>query len=152
MDRIDIVKEWLDFAKKDFESARYLLDMRPVPLEIICYHCQQAAEKMLKGYLIYQDKEPPRTHNLEILCGMCMNAEVAFEDLVEPCGRLTLYSVQSRYPYQVQISDSDTKTAIVDADRVMNFVLQKIQLPGEGQSLEGPGGAMPGQSNDHRQE
>ncbi|MDR3584168.1 MAG: HEPN domain-containing protein [Desulfosporosinus sp.] len=46
MDKINIVKEWLDFASKDISSAKYLLDMRPVPLEIICYHCEQAAEKI----------------------------------------------------------------------------------------------------------
>ncbi len=128
MDKIDIVKEWLDFATKDIGSAKYLLDMRPAPLAIICYHCQQAAEKTLKGYLIHQDIEPPRTHNLGILCSMCMDIDKAFDELIVPCGRLTLYGVQPRYPYEIQISDSDMQTAINDADGVMNFVLQRLRL------------------------
>ena len=43
--------EWLDLAEMDLGAAEYLLGMRPVPVEIICYHCEQAAEKMLKGTL-----------------------------------------------------------------------------------------------------
>ena len=38
--------EWLDLAEMDLGAAEYLLGMRPVPVEIICYHCEQAAEKI----------------------------------------------------------------------------------------------------------
>ncbi len=39
-------KEWYDLAVMDLKIARYLEETyRPKPLEIICYHCQQAAEK-----------------------------------------------------------------------------------------------------------
>ena len=37
-------KEWLEFAAMDLDSAQFLLGMRPVPVEIICYHCEQAAD------------------------------------------------------------------------------------------------------------
>ena len=47
----DLSKEWLDYATKDLASARFLLKMKPQPREIICFHCQQAAEKALKAYL-----------------------------------------------------------------------------------------------------
>ena len=30
-------KEWLEFAAMDLDSAQFLLGMRPVPVEIICY-------------------------------------------------------------------------------------------------------------------
>lgn len=44
----EITREWLNFAEMDINSANYLLTMRPTPIEIICYHCQQCAEKALK--------------------------------------------------------------------------------------------------------
>jgi hypothetical protein len=66
MDKGVIVREWIDYATKDINSAKYLLGMRPIPLEIICYHCEQAAEKILKCFLIHQDEEPPRTHDLKL--------------------------------------------------------------------------------------
>lgn len=44
------VKEWLEFAKMDLDAAKHLNDtFYPKPLQIICYHCQQSAEKALKA-------------------------------------------------------------------------------------------------------
>ena len=57
-------KEWLGFAAMDLDSAQFLLGMQPVPVEIICYHCEQAAEKLLKAVLVAADVEPPKTHDL----------------------------------------------------------------------------------------
>ena len=45
--------EWLDFAYMDLSAAEHLLTMRPLPVEIICYHCEQAAEKFLKATRVY---------------------------------------------------------------------------------------------------
>ncbi len=131
MDKFNIVKEWLDYANRDLRSAKYLLDMRPIPVEIICYHCQQAAEKALKGYLIHQDIEPVKTHDLRLLCKMCSCIDKNFDDISQACANLTPYAVQPRYPLAIRISDSDTKTAIIDAGQVMNFVLQRIRIPEE---------------------
>ncbi|MCL2222645.1 MAG: hypothetical protein FWC20_10325 [Oscillospiraceae bacterium] len=39
--------EWYRFAQMDFDAALTLnKHSRPRPLEIICYHAQQCAEKM----------------------------------------------------------------------------------------------------------
>lgn len=47
------VKEWVRYANMDVLSANHLNEIQyPKPLEIICYHCQQAAEKMLKALLL----------------------------------------------------------------------------------------------------
>ena len=52
--------EWLEMAEMDLGAAEYLLGMRPIPIEIICYHCEQAAEKLLKGALIYLQIDPQK--------------------------------------------------------------------------------------------
>jgi HEPN domain-containing protein len=128
MDKINIVKDWLDFARKDISSAKYLLNMRPAPREIICYHCEQASEKVLKGYLIQHDVEPPRTHDLRLLCKMCADFDKTFDEISQSCVTLTAYGVQSRYPFEIDILDSDMQKAIVDADYVMSFTLQKLNF------------------------
>jgi len=53
MDNKNIAGEWFNIADADLSSAEYLRGMSPAPLEIICYHCQQSAEKYLKGYLAF---------------------------------------------------------------------------------------------------
>ena len=74
--------EWLDLAEMDLGAAEYLLGMRPVPVEIICYHCEQAAEKMLKGTLAQFGMEPPKTHDLIQLCKLCMERDLTYEEYV----------------------------------------------------------------------
>jgi HEPN domain-containing protein len=59
MDRI-IVDEWMKYADSDLAVATILSSHRPLQVEIICFHCQQAAEKALKAYLLSIDHEPPK--------------------------------------------------------------------------------------------
>ena len=51
MNNKDIAGEWFIFANNDLNSAKFLLNMKPLPLEIICYHCQQSAKNILKDIL-----------------------------------------------------------------------------------------------------
>ena len=127
MDKINIIKEWLDFAEKDIASAKFLLGMRPVPLEIVCYHCEQAAEKALKCYLIFKDSEPPRTHDLRLLCKICSNIDQSFAEISQCCINLTPYGIQPRYPFEIEINDSDMQKAIADADQVLIFIQEKLK-------------------------
>jgi HEPN domain-containing protein len=49
MDKADAALEWLTHAEDDLGSAEFLLNKKPLPIEIICFHSQQSAEKVLKG-------------------------------------------------------------------------------------------------------
>ena len=47
------VKQWLDYAAQDLGVARHLFEnYHPKPLEIVCYHCQQSAEKAIKAVIV----------------------------------------------------------------------------------------------------
>lgn len=65
------IRQWLELAEGDFLSANHLLTLYPHKLEVICYLCEQSAEKMLKGFLVPYQEEIPRTHDLMRLCRMC---------------------------------------------------------------------------------
>ncbi len=122
MDKKSIVKRWYDFASDDLITAKYLLGLYPLKLEIISYHCQQSAEKMLKGFLLSKDIDPPRTHDLRLLRRMCVEIADGFDDIEEACVRLTAYSVQPRYPMEIELTESDMRQAIDDADNIMSFI------------------------------
>ena len=49
----DLVKEWLKKSQHDLETAKVILAHKPELTDTICFHCQQAVEKTLKGYLVY---------------------------------------------------------------------------------------------------
>jgi HEPN domain-containing protein len=67
MDNKDVAKEWFKIAEADLYSAEFLQNMQSIPIEIICYHCQQSAEKYLKGFLALNGEEIKRTHDLVTL-------------------------------------------------------------------------------------
>ena len=69
-----LVKEWLTYAKMDYDTAVHLHEnMVPEPLEIVCYHCQQFAEKILKALLLEANLPLSKTHDLGILVSQLGN-------------------------------------------------------------------------------
>ena len=120
----EIIAEWFRFADMDLESAEYLQGKRPQPLEIICYLCQQSAEKNLKGYLIYNGiAEPPKIHNLLVLNNMCIEYEKRFNEIERACDTLNRYGVQPRYPNELGVTVNDTLKALEYARQVRDFEL-----------------------------
>ena len=55
-------QEWLKLANEDLQSAEYLFEKRL--FRMVCYHAQQAVEKVLKSLLADKEVEIPRSHNL----------------------------------------------------------------------------------------
>jgi HEPN domain-containing protein len=112
---------WFDFADQDIDTAQLLFQMRPMHVEIICYHCEQAAEKYLKGYLVAHGIFPPKTHELEKLCAMCSEINNQFDEIVTLCSFLTQFATQTRYPHEMNITETHVKHAISNAESIKNF-------------------------------
>ena len=95
----ELTNQWLKKANDDYTSAKILMEkVLPPQIEIVCYHCQQCAEKALKAFCVYKKAEVQRTHNLIVLCQQCIALDSGFSVLISDCARLTPYSVQTRYP------------------------------------------------------
>ena len=127
MDRLAI-DEWIAYSDMDMASAKHLCSMNPIPLEIICYHCQQSAEKALKAYWIYSGIAPPKTHDLEHLRDKCESLDQMFDQLIDECDRLNLYSSQPRYPFGLEITEEIMELAIKDGERIIEFVKAKLSV------------------------
>ncbi|MDR0301861.1 MAG: HEPN domain-containing protein [Treponema sp.] len=127
MSDIKLVHEWLKYSQNDLISAKHLYDdLHPKQTEVACYLSQQCAEKALKGYILYKDVEPPKTHNLVELCQICMIHDNSFEDLLDTCADLTPYGIAVRYPNELAVDDTITKLAIGKAQVVYDFCVGKI--------------------------
>ena len=122
-----ISREWLDYARMDLDSAEFLLNMRPIPVEIICYHCHQSAEKALKGVLAEHDMEPPKTHDLTRLCAMCEGFVPAFSQLSETCSGLAPFASQLRYPEKREITLETMNATLKSGHTVLDFVLSVLE-------------------------
>jgi HEPN domain-containing protein len=117
----EYAKEWLFFAEMDLSSAEFLRGKWPVPLEIICYHCQQSAEKCLKGLLVLKKQMPPKTHDLYLLLDLCRPYYAEIDSIVDECAALNPYSSQPRYPKEITITEPGMKAAIENARAIYRF-------------------------------
>jgi HEPN domain-containing protein len=50
--KCELVREWLSIAQRDLVAARRLVTGNEPLWDTAVYHCQQAAEKAVKGYLV----------------------------------------------------------------------------------------------------
>ena len=92
------VDAWLRKVRQDIEAARLVLAHSESLNNIVCFHCQQAAEKMLKAVLVALDRNVPRTHDL---VDLLQRIEVGSGDrsaLLPDALHLNRYSVLPRYP------------------------------------------------------
>jgi len=115
------VKEWFEIADRDLDSAHLLNEAVRRHYEIICYHCSQAAEKYLKGYLVFHDIVPEKTHDLLKLNKMCANIDTNFQDLYDECKFLNTFATDIRYPNKYEVTETDVNRAISAVEKIKNF-------------------------------
>ena len=124
----DVIKRWIQKAEIDIKTARILIESEDPPTESICFHAQQAVEKLLKAYLTYMDTRAGKTHDIAALLEMCIEKDREFENLdTEKLGNLTFYAVDVRYPETLYTpSFEEAQEALELAEKVRTFVLKKL--------------------------
>jgi len=120
MNTNDVI-EWLTIADGDFDSAKILNEATRKHFEVICYLCAQSAEKYLKGFLIYHDIIPQKTHNLLILNNICAEIDNEFKNIKTSCDFLNRFANDIRYPHQYEVTERDTNFAIAAVEKIRDF-------------------------------
>lgn len=116
---------WLDKAQHDLMSAQRLLEIEPAILDNACFHCQQAIEKSLKAFLIYNGSDVERTHNIIFLLSQCANFDPSFA-AVDPLN-INAFAVQGRYPdSNLMPTDDETKSYYQLALHINQMVIDRI--------------------------
>ncbi len=98
-------QEWLRYAKEDFGVAERELSSEEPAYHTICFLCQSAAEKFLKGYLIAQGWMLEKTHDLVELLEFCVDYDVDLGAMVAEGAVLNEYIVAGRYPGDLTFED-----------------------------------------------
>ena len=120
-------KDWRLLAERDMAVADYLAaNMRPVPAEIIAFHCQQAAEKYLKGALVILGEEPPYIHDLPELCKLAEKHRPSFVSVSSLCTIITQFSAQSRYDLGMSLSEEDMRLVLQHTKAIRDFLQKEI--------------------------
>jgi HEPN domain-containing protein len=95
---MDLARQWLAKAENDLLNADNNLKSEIVPYDTVCFHCQQAAEKLLKAYLVARGVQPPFTHDLLLLLEEILPHGADAEMLRDDLALLMPYAVGVRYP------------------------------------------------------
>ena len=92
-------REWVKKAEGDYDVVCVLLRSRKRSrYDAICFHCQQCAEKYLKGRLIEAGIAFPKTHELRVLLQLVLSVEPRWSALDSEMRTLAAWAVTSRYP------------------------------------------------------
>jgi HEPN domain-containing protein len=121
----EIVQSWLLNASDDLGLSRLVAQHEGAFTAGVLYHCQQAAEKALKGFLVFWDRSPPRTHNLVLLLEQAGEIEPGFLSWEDAAARLTPYATRYRYPAApfTKPDSEQVDEALDDASCIYNQVL-----------------------------
>lgn len=76
--KVELTRSWLVKAKRDLLSAGELADAKMPLLDTAAYHCQQAAEKAIKGFLLFHDIRFEKTHDIEVLLTQASEVDSSF--------------------------------------------------------------------------
>jgi HEPN domain-containing protein len=122
----DDPKAWFAKAEADMLSATILIKSGAPVTDMVCYHCQQCAEKFLKGYLKSRGIKFKWVHDLEYLIELCATCDEQFNELKPIAEVLTRSAEQSRYPSEDPSPTSrEAHAALRGAERIRNLIMLK---------------------------
>ncbi len=122
-EQTEIAKQWLAKAESDLLNADNNLKAENIPYDTVCFHCQQAAEKMLKAYLVARGKDYPISHDLLLILEQVLPLDSEAEQLRDALVLLMPYAVEVRYPDEYSMpSAEDTRQARQAARQIRQWL------------------------------
>ena len=120
-------RPWFVRAEHDLRAAAVLLAAAPPLLGEAAYHCQQAAEKSLKGYLSWHDLPFGKTHDLAAIGGICVASDASLEPVCQRADRLSVFAWAFRYPGDPEEpTQTEVEGALALALEVYEAMLAKL--------------------------
>ncbi len=122
-------KAWLVKAWRDLETARRAVKDEPPFYDVAVYHCQQAAEKAVKAFLVHHGKPYEKTHDIEVLVDLAEEVDASFSQLADAADALTPYATRFRYPnatFSVEPLPVEYDEALKHAQATYDFVLARL--------------------------
>jgi len=92
------VRAWLTKEADDLRGADLDLAAAPPLIKDALFHCQQAAEKAMKGFLTAHDRIFRKTHDLNELAMACEALDQGLKEALLAARDLTVFAWEFRYP------------------------------------------------------
>jgi HEPN domain-containing protein len=115
--QMQLLRAWVTKAASDLRGARILSLAEDAPLDTAIYHCQQAAEKAVKAFLVFKGLSPEKTHDVRKLSVLAAVYEPRFGEIIPMAATLTPYAWEFRYPDDL----ADTYPTREEFDQALGF-------------------------------
>lgn len=128
-DPVSETKAWMVKAWRDLETARRAADGKPPFYDVAVYHCQQAAEKAVKAFLVHHGKPYEKTHDIEVLIDLASEVDPKFSGLADAADALTPYATRFRYPnatFAIEPQPVEYEEALQHAEAIFEFALNRL--------------------------
>lgn len=123
----ELVRNWLIKAKRDLLSAHELASAETHLLDTAAYHCQQAAEKVIKGFLVFHDVRFSKSHDTVLLVTQASDIVPEFSGFLDAARLLTPLAVEYRYPGDyLEPELHEYQEASEASTKLFNFVLSRL--------------------------
>lgn len=99
MKQNELAKKFLNKAEEDLILIHEIMNNTKISDEIYGFHCQQAAEKILKGVLANYGIEFRKTHDIRELVDLLIDNGIQFPEELEDIDMLTPFAVEYRYDF-----------------------------------------------------
>lgn len=90
--------------------------------DLVAFHCQQAMEKALKGWLLKTTGELLEGHSLVFLCRKAISAGAPLKGVLRDCAYVNQFYIETRYP-----SDSYMPVSEGEAQDCMDAAKELIE-------------------------
>ena len=126
MDKDNLVVNWLKRAKSNLVRAK-MEKSADVYWDDLCFDAQQCTEKALKALLIYKGIKFRFVHDIGELLHTLEKNMVVVPDEIKSSVILTVYAVETRYPFPSQtVNKIDYFEAVGISEKVYDWVLEQI--------------------------
>jgi len=112
---------WYQKAIHDEGMAEFGISGGQEYADSVCFHCQQSAEKNIKGLLIWFSIFFPRTHSLQLLLNLASKCVHVPDVIWQAAEKLEPYSVAIRYPSDDPDPSFDEAIEAVECMKVIRF-------------------------------
>ncbi|MGH7858508.1 MAG: HEPN domain-containing protein [Candidatus Binatia bacterium] len=120
-------RAWLRKAAEDLRAADVERSANPPVTSDMVFHAQQAAEKILKGFLVWHRQTFRKTHSLEELGEQCLKIDAGLKTIIDKAVPLTEYAWKFRYPGEPDDPSSDeAEIAVAVARELLDEVLSRL--------------------------
>lgn len=124
-DKLAEVRGWLVKAGDDLRAAEIDLAASPPLSGDALFHCQQAVEKVLKGFLTLHDRPFRKTHDLDELAAECEIVDGTLTEVLDQARDLTPFAWRFRYPGD---DEPPAVADVVEALALARAVVEKVRL------------------------